>query len=235
MDVMLVLVLICLLCGGIGLYAAICNCEIERRAEEARRRSDSTLPAVHTMGRDFAVMLAAFLFLSSACVPAQAQEVIHARAGQVVAVNAAAHTLTLKVADGSTVLFEDMAGPGPSLTFDKALREKTVPAETFNKVGAHVVVFYFGLDNLTAVAIKELGTDGVLRRTGSVANFDRHQHMLTLRSGTAEPQKLILTDDTVVDTSDGVVKLSDYHPSKGDQLRCFTKPESLTALFVAPN
>jgi hypothetical protein len=234
MDVMLVLVSICLLCGGAGLYAVICNCGIERRAEEARRRSDSSGPAVRTTGREFAVMFAALLFFSSASVT-QAQEVVHARAGQVIAIDAAAHTLTLKAADGSKLLFQDMASPGPDLSFDKALREKTVPAGTFNKVGSQVVVFYYGLDNPAAVAVKELGADGILRRTGSVASFDRHQHMLTLRSDTAQPQKLVLTEDTVVDTSNGVVKVSDYRPSKGDQLRCFTKPESQTALFVAPN
>jgi hypothetical protein len=235
MDIMLIFLSICLLYGGIGLYAAFCNWKTERRAEEARGRLDPVVPEVHITGREFAVMFAALLFLSLVCVPVQAQEVVHARAGQVIAVNAAAHTLTLKTADGSTLLFQDMVTPGPDLSFDKALREKTVPAGTFNKVGSHVVVFYFGLDNPTAVAVKELGSDGILRRTGSVANFDRHQHMLTLRSDTAGPQKLVLTEDTVVDTSNGVVKLSDYHPSKGDQLRCFTKPESQTALFVAPN
>jgi len=43
-----------------------------------------------------------------------------------------------------------------------------------------------------------------------------------------------LTEDTIVDTSDGVVKLADYKPSKGEHLSCFTNPGSETALLVAP-
>jgi hypothetical protein len=109
-----------------------------------------------------------------------------------------------------------------------------VPAGTFTKVGAYVVVFYFGIDTPTAVAIKELGQDPLQKSIGSVADFDRHQHLLTLKTETA-PQKLVLNDETVVDTPDGIVRSADYHPSKGEQLRCFTKPASQAALFVRPN
>jgi len=235
MDIMFALASMCLLCGGIGFYAALRNRADERRVVEegavpahVRREGDSS-------GRALALALSAIVTASWIALPMHAQEVVHARTGQVVAVNAAAHTLALKVADGSTVVFHDMASPGPALSFAKELRDKTVPAAAFDKVGSQAVVFYFGYGDLTAVAVKELGADPVVKSTGSVAGFDRHQHLLTLRTESAGPEKLMLTPDTVVDTSDGVVRLADYRPSKGEQLRCFTRPKSEDALLVAPN
>jgi hypothetical protein len=234
MNIILILFVMPLVCAAIGLYAAARNRAEERRATAMRRVAEKT-KSVLLRNRNMMFPLSAILCLSLACLSAGAQKVIHARTGQIVATNSTAKTLTLKVADGSTVVFKDVANPEPAITFDQDVRNKTVPAGTFNKVGAQVVVFYFGFDVPTAVAVKDLGSDAPKRSTGSVANFDRHQHLLTLKTDTAEPQKLLLSDDTVMDTPEGIVKLADFHPNKGEQLRCFTKPESQTALFVAPN
>ena len=233
MNIMLFLAAMPLLCVAIILYVVAKNRAAERLKIAQRRVAEKTR-SVLLRNRNVMLPLATILCLSSACLSACAQKVIHARAGQVIAVNTAAKTLTLKVADGSKVLFQDVVSPEPAISFDKAVRSKTVPAGTFTKVGANVVVFYFGIDTPTAVAVKELG-DPLQKSTGSVASFDRHQHLLTLKTETAEPQKLVLNDETVVDTPDGIVKSADYHPNKGEQLRCFTKPSSQAALFVAPN
>ena len=234
MNIMMILFVMPLVCGAIGLYAAARNRAEERRKTAMRRVAEKT-KSVLLRNRSMMFPLSAILCLPSACLSASAQEIIHARAGQVVSTNSTARTLTMKVADGSTVVFKDVANPGPAISFNQDVRSKTVPAGTFNKVGAHVVVFYFGFDVPTAVAVKDLGSDAPKRSTGSVANFDRHQHLLTLKTDIAQPQKLVLSDDTVMDTPEGIVKLADFHPNKGEQLRCFTKPESQTALFVAPN
>jgi len=221
MNIMLVSGSMCLLCGGIGLFAAVNNRTVGRYFDEQKRFR-------------FLIVSATFLCLALACIPLGAQEVVHGRTGKVVEVNTARKTLTLKLADGSTVSFQQVSSHEPALSLDKAVREKTVPVATFSKVGANVVVLYFGYDNPTAIAIKELGADAPKKSTGSVSSFDRHGHSLTLKTDAAEPQKLVLTEDTIVDTSDGVVKLADYKPSKGDHLRCFTSPGSENALFVAP-
>ena len=234
MNIILILFAMPLVCAAIGLYAAARNRAEERRKTAMRRVAEKT-KSVLLRNRNMMFPLSAILCLSSACLSASAQEIIHARAGQVVSTNSTARTLALKVADGSTVVFKDVANLEPAISFNQDVRSKTVPAGTFNKVGAEVVVFYFGFDVPTAVAVKDLGSDALKRSTGSVANFDRHQHLLTLKTDTAEPQKLLLSDDTVMDTPEGIVKLADFHPNKGEQLRCFTKPESQTALFVAPN
>jgi hypothetical protein len=221
MNIMLVLVLMCLLCGGIGLFVGVRNRAEERRMGKRKR--------LH-----FPIAPVAVLCLSLGCVPLGAQEVVHAQAGKVVDVNAAGKTLTLKLADGSTVSFQDVPSHEPALSFDKAIREKTVPVATYSKVGGNVVVLYFGYASPTAIAIKELGAEAPKASTGSVSSFDRHEHSLILKTDAAEPQKLVLTEDTIVDTSEGVVKLADYKPSKGERLRCFTSPNSETALLVSP-
>jgi len=137
------------------------------------------------------------------------------------------------LADGSTVIYHDVPSHEPALSLDKAVRAKTVPVASFSKIGANVVVLYFGYDSPTAIAVKELGGDAPKQRSGSMSNFDRHEHSLTLKTDAAD-EKLVLTDDTIVDTNEGVVKLADYKPSKGEHLRCFTSGDSETALLVAP-
>lgn len=219
MNIMLALVSMCLLCGGIGLFVGIRNSTEERRITK-RLRSPVAPVAV--------------LCVSLGCMPLGAQEVIHAETGKVIDVNAARKTLTLKRADGSTVNFQDVASHEPALSFDKAVREKTVPVATYSKVGANVVVLYFGYDSLTAVAIKELGADAPKKSTGSVSSFDRHLHSLTVQTTAVAPQKLVLTEDTIIDTSDGIVKLADYKPSKGEHVHCFTSGDTETALLVTP-
>jgi hypothetical protein len=248
MNLMFVLIAICLLCAALALYTdsrirakARQKTALQRVAETSQRvlrhynLRDADILDVHNLTRKMMLLVSAIVCVSLPCLPANAQEVIHAQAGQVVAINPAAKTLTLKAADGSQVLFQDVADPEPKVSFDKAVRDKTVPAGTFSKVGANVVVFYFGFDTQVAVAVKELGPVAPVKSTGSVANFDRHLRLLTLKTEASEPQKLVLSDDTVVDTSQGIVKLADYRPSKGDQVRWFTKPESPAVLFVAAN
>jgi len=220
MDIMMVLASMCLVFGLIGFFAAVRNRAEERRSTE-RKGLQVPLAPVVVVG------------LSLVCLPLAAQEVVHAQTGKVVAVNSASKTLVLKLADGSTEIFHDVPSHEPDLSLDKSVRAKTVPVASFNKVGANVVVLYFGYDNPTAVAVKELGADAPKKSSGNVSNFDRHDHSLTLKTDAAE-QKLVLTEDTIVDTNDGVVKLANYKPSKGEHLSCFTSPNTETALLVVP-
>ena len=181
------------------------------------------------------ISIASIIFLFSAGRQANGQEIVHARAGQLVEVNSTAKTLTLKVANGSTMVFRDVAEPEPAMAFDKDVRSKTVAASSFKTVGAYVVVFYFGFDTPTAVAVEDLGTNAPNRTSGSVADFDRRKHLLRIKSGTGQPQDLTVSDSTIVDTADGLVPPDHFHPSKGDELRCFAKPGSQSAFFIATN
>lgn len=220
MNTMLIFASMCLFCGGIGLFAG------------ARNRTGADASSEQKRLQMYFV-LGAMLCLWLACKPLVAQEVVHAETGKVVDVNVAQKTLTLKRMDGTTVSYQAVASHEPALSLDKVVREKTVPVAGYSKVGSNVVVLYYGYDSPTAVAIKELGVDSPKNTNGSVSNFDRHDHRLTLKTDGAVPQQLVLTEDTIVDTNDGVVKLADYKPSKGERLRCVTGADSGTALFVA--
>jgi hypothetical protein len=178
-------------------------------------------------------LVASVLFLFAVSRGASGQEIVHARAGQLIAVNPTAKTLTLKVADGSTMVFHDVPNPEPAMAFDKDVRSKTVAASSFNTVGAYVVVFYFGFDAPTAVAVEDLGTTALNKTTGSVEGFDRHKHLLTIRNGNAQQREMAVSDATIVDTAEGIVTPGHFHPSRGDELRCFAKPGSQTAYLIA--
>jgi hypothetical protein len=234
MNFFLLLIAIPILCGLI----AFCLVGMDRV------KQNHTSPQQHTRvsTKGFLLRCSAFLFftsipflLLSASQQGVAQEIIHARAGQVIKVNPASKTLTLKAADGSTIVFQDVAEPEPAMFFDKAVRSKTVAARSFNTVGAYVVVFYYGYDVPTAVAVEDLGTKTLNRTVGTVAEFDRHKRTLTLKEAAAQPQELAVSDNTIVDTPEGVVRSATFHPSKGDQLRCFAKPGSQEAFFIASN
>ena len=205
----------------------------------ARRRAVVNAKGILLRSSAFVSIALTLLFLSGRR-EAIGQEIVHARAGQVVEVNPSAKTLTLKVADGSTVVFRDVSDPEPAMTFDKDVRSQTVAAASFKTVGAYVVVFYFGFDSPTAVAVEGLGTTAPNRTVGSVEGFDRHKRVLTIKNGTAknglgQAQELDVSDKTVVETDEGVINPDRFHPNKGDSLRCFAKPGSQDAFFIATN
>ena len=93
--------------------------------------------------------LPAFLlvgFFSFTNCVADAQEVVHAISGVVTSIDSAKKTIDLNTVDGSQDFFKDLANSGTSLDFDKAIREDSTAANEFTKVGAKVIVFYFGED-----------------------------------------------------------------------------------------
>jgi hypothetical protein len=232
MNFILLFLAMPLLCAASALFIVASDRAKENRTNAPWR---AVAHARHVLLRSSAfVSLATILFLLSVSRPASAQETVHGRAGQVVGINATAKTITIRVADGSNVVFHDVASPEPKLAFDKDVRGKTVTAGAFHTLGAYVVVFYYGFDSPTAVAVGYLGPNPPKKTTGSVAGFDRHKRVLTIKNETAQPQELAVSDDTIVDTPEGIVKPADFHPNKGEQLRCFAKPESQAALFVAP-
>jgi len=233
MNFFLLLLAMSLFIAAIALYTVL-NDHVREGRARAPRRAERNAKGGLLRSSDFA-SIASVLFLFSVSLGASGQEIVHARAGQLIAVNPTAKTLTLRVADGSTMVFHDVSNPEPAMMFDKDVRSKTVAASSFNTVGAYVVVFYFGFDAPTAVAVEDLGTTALNRTTGSVAGFDRHKHLLTIRNGTGQQQELAVSDATIVDTADGIVTPGHFHPSKGDELRCFAKSGSQTAYFIASN
>jgi hypothetical protein len=165
-----------------------------------------------------------------------AQEVVHALAGTVSSIDAAAKTLTVKTDDGSEGLFKAETDSKTPLEFNKDVRAETTPAAKFTRTGAEVVVYYFGGGFLerTAAAVQDLGAGPFIKTSGTVSKFDKHHHMVTIKDslGTEHPFKI--DSKTIAETSVGAVEGFKFDPQEGDQVRItgVGSGGDITALFI---
>jgi hypothetical protein len=172
-------------------------------------------------------MLKAFLpafllvgFFSFASCAVDAQEVVHAVSGVITSIDPARKTIDINTVDGSQDLFKDLANSSTSLDFDKAIREESTPADGFTKVGANVIVFYFGEGlQQTAVALRDLGKGPLQRDTGTIVGFNRHDHLLTIKDSTGNSLSFRVDPKTVVESAFGAVDGSRFNAEKGEQVR----------------
>lgn len=167
--------------------------------------------------------LPAFLLMGffsfSSCV-AEAQEVVHAVSGVVTSIDPAKKTIEINTVDGSQDFFKDLADSGTLLGFDKAIRESSTPTDEFTSVGANVIVFYFGEGlQQTAVALRDLGTGPLQRDTGTIAGFNRHDHLLTIKDSTGNSLSFRVGPQTVIESAFGALVGSRFSAEKGEQVR----------------
>ena len=167
--------------------------------------------------------LSAFLllgFFSFALYAANAQEVVHAVSGVVTSIDSASKTIDINTVDGSQDLFKYLANSNTSLDFDKAIREESTPADGFTKVGANVILFYFGEGiQQTAVAVRDLGKGPLQRDTGTIAGFNRHDHLLTIKDSAGQSLSFRVGQKTVVESAFGAVDGLRFNAEKGEQVR----------------
>jgi len=159
--------------------------------------------------------------VSLAALAANAQEVVHALAGTVTSVNPTQQTITIKTDDGSEGVFKDLMKSNVSYEFDRNIRAGAVPASSFTKKGAPVIVYYFGDGDVrTAVALQDLGGAGPLQKiSGSVSKFNKHGHLLTIKDATGTSESFHIDTKTVAETAWGAVEGEKFDPSKGDRVR----------------
>ena len=159
--------------------------------------------------------------LSFASIMATAQEVVHALAGTVSAINPSAKTINVNTGDGSEGLFQVIAKPKTSLEFSKDIRNETTPADGFTKTGAHVIVFYYGNSYVErkAIALLDLGAGPFTKTNGAVVKFEKHQHRLTIKDGSGAAQTFEIGPKTVVGTAAGPIDGYKFDPEEGDQLQ----------------
>jgi hypothetical protein len=166
---------------------------------------------------------------------ATAQEVIHALTGTVTSVNPTARTIQIDTDDGSEGLFKDLTKSHTSFDFDKSIRAEAVAADAFTEKGTHVIVYYFGDGDVrTAVALQDLGTTPLDRRSGTVVKFDRHGHLLTIKNSSGIDKSFLIVAKTRAETSVGAVEGYKFNPRKGDQVRVTATPATgnETVLFI---
>ncbi len=176
--------------------------------------------------------------VSLAASAANAQEVVHALAGTVTSVNPTQQTITVKTDDGSAGVFTDLMKSNVSYEFDRNVRAFSVPASSFTKKGAPVIVYYFGDGDVrTAVALQELGAGPLQKISGSVAKFNKHEHLLTIKDATGASESFHIDTKTVAETPWGAVEGEKFDPSKGDHVRvtAVLANGSEDALFIREN
>jgi hypothetical protein len=154
--------------------------------------------------------------LAMLCASAGAQMVIHAVTGMVKAVNPDSKTMDVTVENGDTSHFKLPSKAKVTVDFDKALQSDSVNASAFQHVGDYVVVYYYGYDDdRTVVAVKDLGVGPFLKIEGTVASFDKHSRMMTVKDDAGKSEAIELSDRMVVDSGVSVTSGRGYEPHKG--------------------
>ncbi|HEY4381077.1 MAG TPA: hypothetical protein VGN01_12080 [Acidobacteriaceae bacterium] len=138
--------------------------------------------------------------------------------------------------DGSSGHFRWLKKSDGEIEFDKTVSADATPADQYTSKGAHVIVYYFGEGDLrTVVAVHELGSGSIQKRTGTVVKLSRKDHLLTIKNASGSEESFQLDPKTVADTATGVLQ-GKFDLSKGDQVRVMAAPAGSgeTALLIVP-
>jgi len=151
---------------------------------------------------------------------ASCQMVVHAVSGAVKVINPSSNSIDVDVEDASRGHFKTSSKSSVALDFDNDLRGDAVDANTFRDTNSFVVVYYYGFgDNRTAVAIKDLGKGPFDKFTGTVLDFDKHNHILSVQTKKAGKVEFRLSEKAVVDTGTSLQSGEKYRPGKGYTVR----------------
>ncbi|MBS1804375.1 MAG: hypothetical protein JST28_13495 [Acidobacteria bacterium] len=182
--------------------------------------------------------LFAFVLVSSLSLlplQLQSQEIVHALCGTVSSINTASHTITLFQDTGSPATFNVSSSSSTRVAFDKKVADEVTAAKEFQKQGAYVILFYYGIqENRTAVALKSLGTGPFSSTTGEVTEWNKHSQTVSIRGNDGSIHSFKLSPQTVGETYQGVVDGSRFEVSKGEQVRLVssTSGGTQTVLFI---
>jgi hypothetical protein len=119
-------------------------------------------------------------------------------------VDAAKSLIAIKTNDGSEGDFHYKKQLKSDIEFDKDVRGGTAHPESFNKVGDHVVAYYFADGSQrTIVALKDFGANGLNAASGTVVKAKRHAIVLKTDAGATET--FDIAKDASAETPVGVV------------------------------
>jgi hypothetical protein len=137
--------------------------------------------------------------------------------------------------DGSSAHFRFLRKSDGALDFDKMVSSDAVPADKFTTKGSHVIVYYFGDEDVrTAVALHDLGDGSMVRSSGTVVKLNRKERLLTIKNSSGVEESFHLDPKTVADTATGVMEGFKFDLSKGDQVQVTSAETngSATALLI---
>ena len=167
---------------------------------------------------------------------ARAQEVVHALSGTVTKVDPQGRTIQVTTNDGSNGTFNfPPKASNVEIDFDRNVKDRTTPVSTFNKPKEEVVLYFYGGNSVrTAVAVQDLGPGPFVTVEGTVTNFNKHQHQISVKDSAGKEQTFDIDAKAMADTPNGAVPADKCSPSKGDNVRVIaTKANGGTkALFI---
>lgn len=175
--------------------------------------------------------------LASGSAACTAQELIHALTGTVTAINATTGTISVLQDNGQSGVYETKSHSNTRISFDKRVAADTTAATAFNQQNAYVVVFYYGQEDRTVVALKDLGKGPFTAASGTVEKVDSHAHSISVKDSAGAEQTFALTAQSVVESNVGAVDGGHFQPQKGDHVRIVAGVVNgaPTALFVRDN
>ena len=175
--------------------------------------------------------------LSLATSFALAQERVHAVSGTVTSINPIIGMIEIDTDDGSSGHFKWMKHQGASVDFDKDVRAEATEADKFTGTGAHVIVYFYGDDEVrTAVALHVLGSGPFESDKGTVVKVNRHDHLIIIKTDSGAEASFRIDPKTVADTTNGVVEGFKLDFDKGEPVQVTATPSGAdkTALLIAP-
>jgi hypothetical protein len=178
-------------------------------------------------------MLLSSLLLLPLTLPSQ--EIVHALCGTVSSINPAAKTITLFQDSGSPATFSIKSTSGTRIAFDKKVANEVTAAKEFQKQGAYVILFYYGVqENRTAVAVKALGAGPFSSTTGEVTDWNGRTQTISVRAKDGSTHSFKFDSQTVAETYQGVADGSRFDVNKGDRVRLVSsiKNGTPTVLFI---
>lgn len=164
-----------------------------------------------------------------------AQEIVHALCGTVSSINTAGKTITLFQDGGSQATFKIMSSPKTRIAFDKKIANDVTSAKEFQKKGAYVILFYYGIDdNRTAVALKSLDAGPLSSASGEVTEWNGHDHTISVRDKDGTIHAFKIGPQTVAETYLGAVDGLKFDADKGRPVRLVSsiKNGTRTVLFI---
>jgi hypothetical protein len=169
-------------------------------------------------------------------LPSSAQEIVHALTGTVASIDSATKTISVMQDNGSRGEFGLMTNPKTRIAFDKRIEAVSTAAESFDKQGAYVIVFFYYGQNgsRTVVALKSLGTGPFGSAEGTVTKYDAHARTISVQDQSGKVQTFKMDAQTVAESNMGAVPGDKFRADKGDHVRIVSAgPDSdPTALFI---
>ncbi len=166
-----------------------------------------------------------------------AQQRVHALSGTVKAVHPKISMTQIETDDGSEGHFNWATKSAGPVDFDKSVSADATAADKFTTLEAHVIVYYFGGNDLRSiVSLRDLGAGPFTNTSGAVVKFNKHDHLLTIKNAEGTEETLHLDPKTVADTATGVAQNYKFDFTKGDRVRitATTSNGAVTALLITP-